>query len=72
MKSSDVYNALHTVMQNALNNSQDLEQGRLVINSATRTTELFQAELRQQKLDLEKGNAVKEIGNTVFTDGNQA
>lgn len=66
MKTQDIYKALNQVMQSSLKGEQDLEQGRLVINSATRATELFQAELRQVRLDLEMGNTVKAIGSTVF------
>jgi hypothetical protein len=68
MKSKDIYEALNSVMQKSLEGTQDIEQGRLVINSATRATELFQAELRQQKLDMERGVSLKEIGNTIFVD----
>ena len=66
MKTEDIYKALNQVMQASLNGEQDIEQGRLVINSATRATELFQAELRQAKLHMELGVKLKPVGETVF------
>lgn len=66
--STKIYNALFQVMDKALEGKQDVEQGRLVLNSATRATELFQAELRQKKLQIECGQEVTNIGATKFGD----
>lgn len=67
MKSNEIYNALYEVMNRARKGSQDIEQGRLIINAATRTTELFQAELRQQKLQMDMGQTITPVANTDFS-----
>lgn len=64
--STKIYNALFQVMDKALDGEQDIEQGRLVLNSATRATELFQAELRQRRLQIDCGEQVTPIGDTKF------
>lgn len=65
--SAKIYDALFHVMNKALEGNQDVEQGRLVINSATRATELLQAELRQQKLQIETNRGITEIAKTNFS-----
>ena len=64
IKTNEIYEALFEVMNKARSGKQDIEQGRLILHSATRTTELFQAELRQQKLQMDMGAEITGIADT--------